>query len=251
MKHLVICFFICSLVSCNTIVKESEALLINNKGLEYYNEGNYELAINHFKRAANTISISNDSRSTYFRNISVVFREIGNDDSCRHYSLKAANLHPQHGEIYLINMAEVDIIDGKIDQAIVKIKQAIEKGGGSLETYNTLGLIYYGEYGSEYMDLDKAIFYNEKAYELKRDRITEDLLARTYYNAEKLDKAEIHFIRLNKNFPEMLDYTYHLGMIKYKQDSLFKAKLILNELVQKDSVYYFLVKHVLEEEHEE
>lgn len=94
--------------------------MLNNSGLEYYNKGKYELALVQFKKAANTISISRVSKSTYLRNAALSYMELGNTDSSRHYFLRAANLHYEKSDVYLINMADVDLLDGNIDGAIQK-----------------------------------------------------------------------------------------------------------------------------------
>lgn len=236
-----------SLYSCNTIIKESEAITKNDLGLKYLNNGQIDLAIIEFRNAAYLTS-SKDLKTQYLRNLAVAFHEYGELDSSRFYSLKAGNLHDKNSIDYLINIADVNMIDGEINEAISKLEKAIKKGGVGLETYNSLGLIYYGHYGLEYQNLDKAIIYNKKAYEINHDRTTEDLLARTYYEADKLDKAEYHFLRLKTNFPDILDYGYYLGLIKYESGELNEAKVILKQVVQKDSLYYFGIEHILEEE---
>lgn len=235
-----------NMISCKSIIQESEAVLNNNNGLEYLNDGQIDLAIIEFKTAINKTS-SKDLKTKYLRNLAVAFYDYGDIDSSRFYSYIAATMHDEKSIDYLINMADVHLIDGEVDEAILKLEEAIGKGGEGLEVYNSLGLIYYGSYGLEYQNLDKAINYNIKAYEINHDRATEDLLARTYYEANKLDKAEYHFNRLRINYPNNLDYSYYLGLIKYDSGLVNEAKDILNKVVQKDSLYYFVVKHILEE----
>lgn len=177
--------------------------------------------------------------------MAVSFHEINQLDSAKLHFFNAASLNKVNSVNYLINMADVDLIDGKVFEAISKLERAIENGGEGIETYNSLGLIYYGHYGLEYQNFNKAIKYNKKAYEINNDRITEDLLARTYYEAGILDKAEHHFLKLNNTYPNLLEYYYYLGLIKYDTGLLDEAKYILNMVVEKDSLYYFGVEHIL------
>lgn len=235
-----------SLSSCDTLIKESEAVLKNNQGLEYLNNGQTDLAVIEFKSAANLTS-NKDLKASYLRNLAVAYHHEEEMDSSRFYSLQAAMLHDENTVHYLINMASVNLIDGEVNKAIPKLEDAIEIGAEGVEAYNSLGLIYYGYYGLEYQNLDKAITYNEKAYEINEDRITGDILARTYYEAEQYDKAERHFNRLKTDFPDMLEYSYYLGLIKYNTGSKIEAKHILNQVVQKDSMYYYGIEHILDE----
>lgn len=232
------------LFSCQQIMNEGEAFSKNNSGLEYLNNGQIDEAIDAF-RDASKLSSSKDFKTNYLRNLAVAFHEINRLDSSRLYFFTAATLNKENSMDYLINMADVNLIDGEVLKAISKLEKAIENGGEGLQTFNSLGLIYYGHYGLEYQNLDKAIKFNKKAYEINKDRITEDLLARTYYEADILDKAEHHFMKLNNTYSDFLDYYYYLGLIKHKTGYIEEGKYILNMVVQKDSLYYYGIEGIL------
>lgn len=245
MNRFILFLVVTLFLSCNEVLNEIEAVSNNELGIEYLNKGKIEEAIVLF-RDAYKLTSKKEFKTDYLRNLAVAFHEINQLDSSRIYFFKAATINELNSLNYLINMADVDLIDGNIFEAISKLEKAIEKGGEGLQTYNSLGLVYYGHYGLEYQNFDKAIEYNKRAYEINNDRITEDLLARTYFEADFLDEAEHHFLKLNNTYPDFLDYYYYLGLIKYEKGKIDEAKYLLNIVVQKDSLYYFGIEHILD-----
>lgn len=244
---LLIVTLLFSLFSCNAIKNETEAISKNDEGVQHLNEGNPDFAIEKFKKAV-SLSSSKNMKSQYLRNLAIAFLDIDQVDSSRFYSLEAANLFSKKSINYLINMSDVHLIDGEVEKAIAKLERVIEKGGEGLETNNLLALIYCGSYGVEYQDLGKAILYSKKAYEINKDRVTEDVLARCYYEADELEEADFHFTRLAANYPYMLDYSYYLGLVKYEKGELNKAKELFRSVVQQDSLYYEGIEFIFEEE---
>lgn len=234
---LIVVTMVLNLISCGEILKEADALTKNQKGLDYLNSGQYELAIKTFKEALSSPDISNETKAQILRNTAQTFNESKLQDSSLHYSFLAAKCYKEGSYNYLINMADVELLTGKTGKAITKLEQAIKMNGNALAPNNSLGLIYLGDYGLEYRNLKKALAYNKKAYEINNDRITEDVLGRTYFEIGNLNKAEYHYERLCESYPGILQYALNLGMIKYKKNKKEEAEKLWRHVISSDSTY--------------
>lgn len=228
-----ICFFI----SCGEIPSEDETIDFNEKGIVLINEGKYEEALQAFLKALKKTTITRDSKGTIYRNISITYNELDKKDSAIHYSTLAFKCYPKNSADYLVNAADVDLLKGKTAKALTKLLKAVSLDPDDMSVNNTLGLLYLGEYDYEYTDLDKALIYNTRAFELNGSRVIEEVLARNYYRLENYEKAELHFENLVQKYPDMLSYALDMGMAKYKLNKKNEAEELFDMVIAKDSSY--------------
>lgn len=233
--------------SCSYIQNEQEAMILNAKGVIHLDSKDFEQAAEAFEKAA-SLTNSTELKITASRNAAIAFSSLDDYDNAKNYFLKAAKASKKGSKEYLTNMADVDLIDGNIRQALTRLKEAEKIDSYDLAVTNTLGIIYYGSYGTEYQDTEKAIYYNLRAFESSADRTTEELLAQTYYVADKNEKAKSHFLKLKREYPDYLDYDYYLCLINHENGEIETAKRITHQLLEADSSYYEFVAHILEEE---
>jgi tetratricopeptide (TPR) repeat protein len=235
-KLLPAAFLLC-ITCCKSGPKQPDALKKNEEGLVYMNAGNYELALKAFEEAITDPAISQASKGTIFRNLALTYNELDNRDSSVHYSTLAAKCFPRNSYDYLVNMADVDLATGKISKALSRLLTAAAIYPDEMSVNNALGLIYMGEYDDAFTDLEKALTYNKKAFELSGDRVTEDVLGRNYYYMEDYDNAEYHYDRLLENHPSIITYPYYAGMVKYKLKKTAEANALFEKTVAMDSAY--------------
>lgn len=201
------------------------------------NAGNYQMALKAFEEAITDPQLSQPSRGTVYRNLALTYNQLDNTDSSIHYSTLAAKSFTKNSYDYLVNMADVDLLTGRTTQAIERLLRAARIDPNEIAVNNALGLIYMGEYDETNMDLDKALVFNKKAYEVAQDRVTEDVLARNYYRLEDYDNAELHFDRLFENYPGMISYPYYAAMIKHKLKKTKEADILFEKVITMDSTY--------------
>jgi len=247
MKHLLIIGFVFILVSCGQIMTEAEALKKNEQGLSELSQGQFELAIKSFKEAIQSPKLSIETRAPIYRNIAQIFIEMQLQDSAIHYSTLAANCYKKGSYDYLVNMADIEILTGKTNYALEKLKTAYALKPNELAVNNTIGLIYLGDYGFEFQDIEKALPYNKKAFDINNDRITEYVLARNYYELEQFEKSEIHFTNLNRKYPDYLLHPLSLGMVKYRLKDKKSAEQLWEKVLESDSSYYYVIESFKEE----
>lgn len=235
MKNLILISTILLLASCGQIMKEAESRKNNAKGLKELNEGKFDDAILSFKIAIKNPNLSTETRATIYRNIAITFNEKRQEDSSIYYSKLAANCYDRNSYEYLVNISDINLLTGKTQEALNNLNLAYEKKPNELEVNNSLGLIYLGDYGLEFLDARRALKFNQKAFEINKDRITEDVLGRNFFELGDFDKAETHFKKLSIEYPEILMYKLNLGMIKFKLNKLEEADNLFDEVVKVDS----------------
>jgi tetratricopeptide (TPR) repeat protein len=240
MKKLLAPLFVVTLVlhfSCGEMTTEKDAIEINQQGIEFMNAGKYELALASFLKAIQNPRLSKNSKGTIYRNISLTYNDLDKKDSAVHYSTLAAKCYPKNSFDYLVNLADVDIVAGKTSSALARLLRAVKMNPDEMSVNNSLGLIYLGEYDETLIDLDKALIYNSRAFEINDSRVTEDVLARTYYKKGDYEKAEIHYEKLLQNYPDIIAYSLDLGMVKSKLKKKEEADNFFEKVISKDSSY--------------
>lgn len=226
--------------SCN-LVGTQKAGELNDKGLQAMDNGELELAIDYFSEALDQRIIDKSVKATCLRNLAIAWEEFGNADSSRYYSLAAAEMIGKDTYEYDVYMADVSMIDGDIPAAIRRLENAKVKDGENMEVCNLLGLIYLGEYGTDYIDYEQAAYYNRKAYEQGESRATSYLLALSEYYLDNNDVALEIFKEMQMKYPSFIDAQYFEGVIYLENGEFEKGVSVLEDLKTKDASYVEIV----------
>lgn len=238
-----------ALSSCVQVVTEIEANVKNAQGVEELNAGKYENAVASFKEAIKSPNLSKETRAQIYRNIAQAFIDMEQFDSSIQYSTLAANCYDKNSYEYLVNIADVEIMTGKTSNALVRLQKAQRIKPDEVAANNTLGLIYLGDYGEEFIDLEKALVYNTNAFRINDDRTTEYVLARNYYDLMQFKNSEKHYENLYKKYPDNVLHPLSLGMVKYKLNKKDEAKILWKEVEKLDTSYNsFIQEFIVENE---
>ena len=236
-KNIILAGLILTLFSCTQMPSEDDAIKQNQKGINYMNDGKYELALKEFTEAVKNPKLQDYAKGTIYRNIALTYSELEKKDSSIHYYTIAAKLFRKNSYDYLVNMAGVDLHKGQTQKALTKLLKASAMNPEDLSVNNTLGLIYLGDYGDEFADPEKALPYNKKADDISSNRITTDILGRNYYDLGNYETAEMYYDKIHTQYPEILSYTLSTGMIKYKLKKEEDAEILFKQVIAKDSSY--------------
>ena len=208
----------------------------NNRGVAYYNKGDYACAIKDYTKA---IELRLNYAIAYY-NRGMAYREKGEFDSTIVDLTKSLELAPDNALAYA-NRAVVYLIKGKIDLVIVDSTKAIELAPNlaiayanraiaygvkgeynrsitdstkAIELDSALALAYYnrGKAYSEKSEHDRAVVDYTKAIELDTDYI-EAYHARglTYHETGEFQRSIEDFTKLIQMFPfDIKTYTYNI-----------------------------------------
>jgi len=151
-----------------------------NMGNAYYHTGNYDKAIEYYKKA---IELKPDYTEAYY-NMGGAYYDKGNYDKTIECCKKAIESKPDDAETYY-GMGGAYYHKGNYDKAIEYYEKAIELKPDYAEAYHNMGAAYYdkGNY-------DKAIKCYQKVIELKPDYADAyHNMGAAYYNKNSYDKA--------------------------------------------------------------
>jgi tetratricopeptide (TPR) repeat protein len=222
---------------CEMLQNEKKARELNEQGLALYNQGDSETALQKMKEAAALEGIQPETQGQILRNISIVFNSQEQNDSARYYSNKAALLAAEGSYERLVNQADVQIYDGDLEGAVASLEEALSKKKDDLAVYNSLGLIYLGEYDESFADIEKALTYNQKAFDISPDRNSQYVLALNLFDLDRFDEAEAHLRTLTDRYPGFADQHYLLGMAQYRQGKAAHAEIAWARALAIDTSY--------------
>ncbi len=229
--------FLLTLFSCNQVPTVNDAIDVNEQGIAYMNAGKYDSTLSTFLKAIQNNRLSKDTKGIIYRNIAITYAELTKTDSAVHYSTLAAKCYRKNSFNYLLNLADVDLLKGKTDMALSRLLKAADLKPDEMSVNNSLGLIYMGEYDEAYTNLEKALIYNSRAFEADQGRVIEEVLARNYYRLDNFEKAQLHYTKLLKDYPDMPYYSLYMGMIKLKLKHPAEAEKLFEQVITMDSSY--------------
>lgn len=152
-----------------------------NKGILEYEEGQYELSIENFKKAVEI----NDSIFDYHYNLGLAYIKIEEYDSAIKSFKIGIALNSEDSDIYL-NLGLAFYSKGDFDKAAKAYKKAAFLDSTDPENFSNAGIAYCSS--KKYKD---AIFYFKQAIRLEPKNPTYHYnLAYVYYETESYDFAE-------------------------------------------------------------
>jgi len=228
---MTMCFAGCDLVNSN---KPNE---LNRIGIHYSEEGQKKKAINYFLAASLTKNITDSERTIYLGNLGREYWQ-SNEDSSKYYFMKAANLSDKNSFKGLYYTANVFVLDKKTTQARDLLLKAYQIDSLDMSINNLLGIIYMGENGRECYAPQKALKYNLRTYNVKRDLAAAFTLAKNYYLINDTKKAVPLFEDVCKRAPDFTPCLSILIMVYQELGRNKDADKLLIILKQKDLPRY-------------
>lgn len=230
---LVACFSICLFIlSCRTS-NNDQAIAHMMKGSAYLNNKNYESALIEFKYALK-FELDAETKAINCRNIAVSFLYLEKEDSASYYSKLGMESAEKNTFYYFLNQAEHLLLSKNTEEAIQTFKKAAAVRPNEMEIYNNLSLIYAGNYGEKYINLDKALKNAVKACELKNNEINQEQLASIYFQREDFIKAGALFLELSEKHPESKIYQFSYGQCLYFQGKEDKGIELMKDAAERD-----------------
>lgn len=209
----------------------------NTLGLENLNKGEYQQAISAFNDAIAATSTSTHQNVKYLWNMSLAYHELGDLISARKCSERAL-AHCQVGSYnFHIHKGQIELFSDDINSAIINFKKALKFNPETTEADNSLGLIYLGDYGAAYTNLEQALVHNTRTDDVLDRGITKHVLGRNYYLMQDYNRAETLFREaINRNEKD-LNSIYALALICYYLGKKAESKILFDEVVSLDSSY--------------
>lgn len=166
-------------------------------GLNFFKEGNYQAAIESFKKVTENYPDYPDA----FYNLGISYLKSGDIDNALISLQKANQLNPDMIAVYL-GLGECYIKKGFMNKALESFSKAVEIQPDNAKIHYNIGTIYYNE-----DKIDEAIAAFEKSAELDPNLSSPHYqLGLAYFRKGDLSKSIAHFenfLELEPNAPEV------------------------------------------------
>jgi tetratricopeptide (TPR) repeat protein len=233
--------------SCNDHAEE-KAITLNNEGIAMNERTNFSGALLKFREAIGFARTAETKANTY-RNLSVTFYNLNELDSSKHYSQLGYQAADKNSYYYYVNKAEYDLLSNKTAEAIQLLEKAKDERD-EMEIYNNLSLIYSGEYGEDFVDLNKALKNAKKAFELDSAPALEEQLAGIYFMQDNYKKSLEHYSALMKRYPEIQLYKFFTGQAMLFAGDEDKGLELMEEAAARDDECRKMLDEFVEYEEE-
>lgn len=218
--------------SCN-LMNNNKLIDLNEKGLNYLNNGQIEKAKSCFREAISQLS-NNKTSSEYskviYRNAAITFATSNMNDSAKILYMLAYKSSPKNSYEQFINLADVYLFEQKFKESFELFTKAYKLDSTRLEANNSLGLMLIGEYDMIHFMPENALKYNIKANELNGDRNTKFVLGKNYYYLKDYDKSKQIINALHQQFPNEIMYLESLITIASETNNKAEETELMNKL---------------------
>jgi tetratricopeptide (TPR) repeat protein len=206
----------------------------NDRALELMISGNYDEAEEFFHAALGEIEDREDL-ITVNSSLALLYKYKGETlKAVKAYEKVLSLLDTKEAKYYSV-AARIEILKGNIPTAIEDLERSIRLDPDLVDSHNALGLIFLGEEGEEWLDHERALLHNEKAYSLQPEQPgTVRNLASNYYALGRHSDALRLFEIADEKWSDDADTKYFIGQIHYETGNLVLAKDFLSEAIALD-----------------
>ncbi|WP_256579509.1 tetratricopeptide repeat protein [Pseudomonas sp. YY-1] len=205
-RMLMPALFLTVLVGCGdaarTLAEQTKLQALRIEAAQLHDAGQSRQAIAKFEKVVDSPIATDAEKAHALRFISLGYYELNEFPRSGEYAAKAAAYYPQGSYDYLVNMADADLMQGRVPEAAARLEQAQAMEPRGLAANNVLGLLYLGDNGEQYADYPKALVYNRAAFEIEPGRITEIALVRNYLALHEYEQAHVHLLDLSRRYAD-------------------------------------------------
>jgi len=185
----------------------------NNLGVEFAEQGRYDEALGHYRRA---LEIEPDNPKVY-SNLGTAMYHLGDNSKAIYYYEKSLASQPGNVVAYN-NLGQVYFSTGQVDRAIECYLSALKTDPDFAEAYTNLGIAYASKGMAE-----QAMAQFARAVELNPSAAGYNNLAKSLLGLGRVDEAERYFLRALELEPGNADINFNLGVLFAGRGELVKA----------------------------
>ncbi len=208
---------------------------MSNYGLTLISEGKFDESEILLNKALNTIPYyKKKSKSLIYKDLALLYETQGQIDKTIESIKKAQQLFSDKESQYYSYLGQIQLYSRELDSLVANFEKAIELDAKNPDPYNFLGMLYMGQLINDVSaDFNKALPYNQKAYELNPTPAMMENLAVNYYQIGKLNKSLQLFMQLDTIQDHNNPFThYFIGMIYFRNNIFVLAKRYLESAIK-------------------
>lgn len=191
-RIIVLIIFVIALIEA---FRDQNALQKNDDGLDSYETGNSELAIEQLSAAAQNAT-DDESKVQILTNLAYVYYEQGNTEMAQKSYIQARDLSVPDSLKHHMLTAEIAMLDGEFAKAYEHLQKAYQKNPKDFQVNNSLALFLTEDGGEEFYNPPKALEHAKTAYEYdpRKSPISKNNLGIAYFYNNNLDQALKNFL---------------------------------------------------------
>jgi tetratricopeptide (TPR) repeat protein len=205
---------------------DDDSIAKNNEGLSSFDSGDGQTAISQFQQAKRD-AVSNEDKIIILKNLAYAYISEGQNEEALDTFKEALNLIKANSFDYYLVSGEIELLEFKIDSAIISFNKAHEINPTDYQINNSIALFYLDleEIAPQYEDYSKALIYAKKAYEYdtEKNETTKQNLALAYYFNEDF-KQTIELLSTT-NLVQHPNAAYWLGLAYLNEEDYINAKI--------------------------
>jgi len=208
----------------------------NEQAISQMNHGDFDSAAESFERAIENLKKDGDSEAlvTAYINLATTYQFKGDLESAKSIYKEALEImNPDSDAEYHAISGIIAVFDGDMNSAITKFEAALQMDPDNQTANNYLGLMYMGRFDEGKKNLDKALSYNQKAFELNAtDSSIVQNLALNYFELEHYNEALPLLQDTMVLMPGNMLTQYIYALTLYHTGSTDESKKLLLELIE-------------------
>lgn len=232
MAALLIIWLIIHILDYN---RKIESLL--QQSVVLINEERYEAVCALFSSTPMRFYMFLGHRRRVYRHWALCLQELHLRQLARIYFTKAVKASVFHPYFKKINESDIALLDGEIDKSIRILEDCYIEHPGELLVNNNLGLIYLGQYGSEHLNLEKALYHNQAAFIASPSPNTRKVLVQNLVALQQYEPAEKLLEELMDIQPHNPDNKLYLSKLKWEQGKKAEAESLWLILLESHPEY--------------
>ncbi|MFN5417162.1 MAG: hypothetical protein ACK5B9_08910 [Flavobacteriia bacterium] len=244
MKYFSLLFLTFIVLSCSKS-DDPKALKRISEGNAFLDQKNYSSALIAFKDAQK-YDLSVESLAKNYRNISICFSNLEQLDSAKANAKKSFEVAEEYSYLYHNNKGEHILLHNQVEAALKEFRLAEKRDETQMEVWNNMSLIYSGAYDSTYLNLNLAIVYAQKAYDIKQNATNKEQLASVLFQMENFQSAGNLYASLSKEFPQVKMHQFNEGQCLYFAGKEEEGKKMMEEAAERDEKCRLLLEELIQ-----
>lgn len=211
-----------------------KARSLAENGIQAFNQGDFENAIDLYNQALELGAFEGENQLTLLANLAIAYESYGDSTNALSTYKRMQAMVDSKSALFHVITGKIALVDEfvNVNDAVKEFEWAIDIEPENFDANNALALIYMGEYGSEYIDFEKALVYNQKTRAIQSENTNVMLnLSINYIGLGQYENAVMLLSEVLELMPHSLPANYLMMRAHYLSGDAVLAKEYASKLL--------------------